>query len=174
MPGNRFGGWIAPIGGHNIPEDGYHAEVACGLEHDGPPCAEWRAKESEGLASDLLERAASANEFLFNAAGQRKSEIGMAPGVVADEMAGGNDAADKRRLRAGMAANEEECGVNAVVGQDIEQTGCPGRIGSIVEGEGEFAWKTGRNEGFAEDPRGRPESSVSAAAGGKGEPGSSP
>ena len=174
VPGDRLRGGVAPIGGHGIPENRRHAEAACSAEHDGPACAEGWAEEANRLAGDLLESKAGASELLFDAGAPRESEIRMAPGVVADEMAGGDNAAHECRLRAGMAADEEERSANAAVGEDIEKAGSPGGVGAIIEREGQFARAKRSNEGFAKNPRARGERGVGTPTRSQGKPASSP
>jgi len=97
----------------------------------------------------------------------------MAPGVISDKVAGGNDAADERWLRSCVVTDHEECGANAVGGEDIEKPGSPGGVGAIVESKGELAGVARRDEGSAKDARGGPESGVSTTAGSKGKAGNS-
>src|ERR1700722_7836325 len=98
----------------------------------------------------------------------------MAPGVIADEVTGGSDAAHECRLRLCIAADKEERGADTVTGQGIQKAGSPGWVGAIVKGEGDLAGTIGRDEGLAKDPRSRRECGIGTPARGKGKPAGSP
>ena len=71
--------------------------------------------------------------------GGGEGQVGMAPGVIADQVPGGQDAPDQRRLGLGKAAHKKEGGTDVVAGQRVEQAGRPGGVGAVVEGERQLA-----------------------------------
>src|ERR1019366_2587397 len=96
-------------------------------------------------------------QFISYATPGGEREIGVAPGMVADEMAAFNDAAHQRFLAVGVLAHEKECGVNAATGKYVEDVWRPRRVGAVVECKCEFSWPWRSNQGAAEDLRsGRP------------------
>ena len=102
--------------------------------------------------------------LLVDAAGGGEGQVGMAPGVVADEVAGGGDLADQRGLGLGAAADEEKGCADIVAGEEVEQAGRPDGVGAVVEGEGQFAGARRGDERGAEELRGGPHSRIGAAA----------
>ena len=109
-----------------------------------------------GFARDLLQSVFGSGEFVQDSMGRGERQVGMAPGVIADDVAGIDDGAGNRGLLGGETAHEKEGCANAVTREDFEETRRPGGIGAVVEGEGQFAGARGRNERSAEDLRGRP------------------
>ena len=67
-------------------------------EDDGTARAKGRAKVTDRRAGDLLECVAGASELLSHARGRGDGQVGMGPGVVADQVPRGVDAADQRGL----------------------------------------------------------------------------
>ena len=62
----------------------------------------------------------------------------MAPGVIADEVAGVGDSAGEFWLGLRKFADHEEGGVHIVLGEDVEEARRPCGIGAVVEGEGDL------------------------------------
>src|SRR5215472_12717564 len=87
----------------------------------------------------------------------------MAPGVVADKVAGLCDAARQLALSFREFAQHEECGMHIVFGKNVQQARCPRRIGAIVEGKGQLSRPSRSDESAAENLRGRPTRSVGVA-----------
>ena len=112
-----------------------------------------------------------ARKLDLDAAGGAIGEIGMAPGVVADEVTGGNDLADEGRLGLGAAADHEEDGVDIAAGQDFEKTRSPSGVGAVVEGKRQLAGTLRAGEHRSEDPRAGPHGRIRIAARGKAESG---
>lgn len=140
---------LAPVGGYGIPHHGHHPQHPGGVEDMRPAPAKWRPEVADRDTRNVLQRFAGPLQFLSHAKGRGEREVGMAPGMVADEVAGGSDAAHQIRLGLSVTANEEEGGAHIVGGQDVEQARGPGGIGAIVKGEGQLAGATWCNERLA-------------------------
>src|ERR1035441_5177946 len=112
----------------------------------------------------MLESLNGAVELLFDAGGGGQGQVEMGPGVVADEVTGGGNLADKRGLGLGAAADEKEGGANVAAGKKVEEARGPGGIGTVVEGEGEFAGTRRGDERGPEELRGGPQGDIGTAA----------
>ena len=66
------------------------------------------------------------------------AEPGVGLGVVADEVAGGVDAADDLGTLADEAADHEEGGAGVVLGEEIEECVGGDVVRTVVVGEGDF------------------------------------
>jgi hypothetical protein len=91
----------------------------------------------------------------------------MAPGVIADQVAGIDQALHQRRLLFGVPAQEEERSRRMMLRKDVNKLRGPGRVWAIVEGKSQFAWAQGSYEGASEDLRARPQRRILKTAGGK-------
>ena len=100
----------------------------------GTARAEGWAEIANGLAYDLLECVAGAAEFFTDLVRSGAGEIWVRPSVIADYMTAAGDELDKGGLLAGIFADEEEGGFDAVVVEEFEQARCKGGVGAIVEG----------------------------------------
>ena len=100
----------------------------------------------------------------MNVRARSEGEVGVAPGVVADEVAGGDDPADEFRGGVGVAAEEEESGADFVGGEQFEQMRGPDGIGAVIEGKGQLAGPERGDEGGAEELRVGAERRIGAAA----------
>ncbi len=137
--GDAQGRGLAPVVGDGIPEDRFHAEFACGAQHAGTARAEGRTEVADGLAGDLREGVLREAELFADLGGGGEGEVGVRPGVVADEVACLLDAADEVGDDLGVAADEKEGGADVVFGEMVKELGGPGGVGAIIEGEGELA-----------------------------------
>ena len=137
--GDALGGGLAPVVGDGVPEDGFHAERACGAQHERPARAEGRAEIADGQAGDLRDGVLSGAQLFPDFGGGGEGKVGVGPGVVADEVATLLDAADEVGDDLGVAADEEEGCADVVLGEVVEELGGPGGVGAVVEGEGELA-----------------------------------
>ena len=169
--GDFLRGGFAPVSGHGVPEHGGELEFARDAEDNGTAGAVGRAEVANGRAGDLLQCVAGARELFADAVRGGAREIGMGPGVVAEEMALRGDAAHQIRLRRSKAAQQEERGLNAVGSEDVEELWRPGGIGAVIEGERQFTGARGSGECTAKDARGGPTRGVGEASGGKAEAG---
>jgi len=68
----------------------------------------------------LLERVTRPCKLLIDESGRRAGQVGMRPGVIADQVTFSNDPANQRGLLFGKAANHEESSMRAVAGQDVQ------------------------------------------------------
>ena len=96
-----------------------------------------------------------------------EGEVGVVPGVVADEVPGLVDLLDQRALGGGVFAEQEKGGADVVLGEDFEELGGPLGVGAVVEGEGEFVGLARGDEGGAEELGGWPEGGVGVSAAGE-------
>lgn len=165
--GDALGRGLAPVVGDGVPEDRFHAQIACGAQYIGATCAERRAEVADGLAGDLGERVLGAAELLADLGGGSEGEIGVGPGMVADEVAGLVNAADEIGDDLGVAADEEKGGADVAGGQLVEQLRRPSGIRAVVEGEGEIAGALRGAERGTEEARGRPHGGVGVPAEGE-------
>ncbi len=165
--GDALGRGLAPVVGDGVPEDRFHAEIACGAQHVGTARAEGRTEVADGLACDLREGVLSGAELFTNFGGGGESEVGVGPGVVADEVAALLDAANEIGDDLGVAADEEEGCADAVLGEVVEELRGPGGVGSVVEGKGEIAGALGSAERGAEEGGRRPHGGVGVSAEGE-------
>lgn len=149
-------GGFLPVRRHRIPRDGDESKLAGKLQNIGPSGAEGWTEVADRLARNLGKQIAGAGEFVEHVGRPRAREIRVAPGVVADQVAGVGDAASEFRLGLGELAHHEEGCAHVVLGEDVEQTRRPGRVRAIVEGQGELARRSRSNEGTAEDLRSGP------------------
>src|SRR5580692_5521227 len=97
----------------------------------------------------------------------------MRPGVVADEVSGGLDAADESGLCIGVAANEEESGADVMLGENVEQPRSAGGVGTVVKGESEFTGAARGGQRESKELRARRHGGVGVAAGDEAETGES-
>ena len=162
-----IGGGVNPVAGHGVPGDGRHVEFACGVEHVRAATTVGRTKETDGFAGDLRKGVAGAGELVADLEARGAGEVRVAPGVIADEMAGVGDAAGEGWFGLGETAHHEEGRAHVALSEDVEEAGRPGGVGSVVEGKGEFAGAMRRDEGATEELRGGPERSIGEATYGK-------
>jgi len=150
------GGGLLPIRRHGVPGDGDETELTREFEHVGAARTKGRAEVNDRFADDIGEDVAGARDFIehFGRCGAREVRVG--PGMIADEMADAGHAAGELDLGLGELADHEKCGVDVVLGEDVEEARRPCRIGAVVEGEGELARAARGDEGAAEDLRGGP------------------
>jgi len=148
-----IGGRRFPVRGDGIPGDRDHSQIACGAEDKRAARAERGAEKADTFTQDVLERVAGSCEFLGHLLRRGQRQVGVAPGVIADEMARCGDAPHKRGLGLGKAANHEECRLYIVLCKQVNQLGSPRGIGAVIEGEREFAWFAGSGQRFAEELR---------------------
>lgn len=161
---NVFCRWIDPVAGHRVPCNGSEIEAARNAQCSGASRAIRRTKKADGLAGDLGEYVGGARELDADAGGGGAREIGMAPCVVADQVASVGDAACESRLGLGESANHEKRGANVVLSECVEEARRPGRVRAVVEGERELAGTERCDEDTAEDLRGRPHGGVGVPA----------
>jgi len=154
---------LAPVGGHGVPRNRDKAELARESQYIGTASTEGRAKIADGLAGDLRENVARTCDFIEHRGRCGAGEIGVGPGMIADEVAGMGDAARQLRLGPGEFANHEKGSVYVVFGENVEQTRCPCGVGAVVEGEGELAGAARGDERTAEDLRSGPVGGVGKA-----------
>ena len=128
-----------PVGGHGIPEDRSEAKGTRQAQGIGPSRAEGRTEEADGLAEDGLKLVLGAAELQLGFAVGGEGEVGMAPAVVGDLVAGGVHLADEIGLECSVFADEEEGGTGVVAVENLEQPWGPARIGTVVEGESDLA-----------------------------------
>ena len=88
----------------------------------------------------------------------------MAPGVIADQVAGLEDAPCQIPFGFDEVADHEKGGANIVFGQDIEQARSPRGVRAIIVGESELARTARRNEGAAEELGAGPSGGVGVPA----------
>ena len=169
--GDAPGGRLAPVGRHGVPEDGKQAQFPGGLQDGGAAGAKGRTKVADRPAGDLLKAFTGVAELLVNAGAGREGEVGVVPRVVADKMAGGDDAAHEVWRSMGMAAEQEKGGADIVRGEQFEKAGGPGGVWAVVEGEGQLAGPGWGDQRGAEESRARPQSGVDATARSQAGPG---
>lgn len=158
------GGGFAPVGGHGVPRNRAQSELAGKFEYVGAARSKGRPEVGDRFAGDAGEGVAGARELVEDFTGSGAAEVGMGPAVVADEMAGVGDAASERVLGFGELADHEECGMDVVFGEDVEQARRPCGVRAVVEGEGKLARGAWGDESAAEDLRGGPVGGVGDGA----------
>ena len=131
--GNSVSRWLLPIRGHRIPCHGRHSQVMRRLQHGRPAAAKGRAEIAHSLAQDLLEGCARAVEFFVDAARAGEGKVGVAPGMVADEMSFFGDTPNEGRFQLGESSDQKKCPLDSVVKEEVEQVWRPGRVGAIVK-----------------------------------------
>jgi hypothetical protein len=89
----------------------------------------------------------------------------MRLGVVADEMAGGVDAANDILPLAHESANHEERSVSVVVSKEVKERVGGDVVRAIVVGERDLVWIIARDNRVAEELGSRAERSVGQCAG---------
>ena len=94
--------------------------------------------------------------LLVDAAGRDQGQVEMAPGVVADQVSGGDNLLDERRLGLGVAADQKEGCAHVAAGQKFEQARRPVGIGTVVEGERQLAGARRGDERGTEELRAGP------------------
>ncbi len=134
------------------------------FENVGAARAKRRAEVTDGLAGNLRQNVARTCEFVEHVGGSATGEIGVRPGMIADEVAGIRDAMRQLWFCSSEFSDHEEGGAHVVFGKDVEKTRRPCGVGAIVEGESELAGEAWGNEGAAEDLRGWPAGGVGKTA----------
>ena len=71
--------------------------------------------------------------------------------MVPDKVTGGEDLASELGAVANEVADEEECGADVVLGEQIEKLRRVRVVGAVVEGEGKLSGVGAGDEGCAED-----------------------
>ncbi len=87
----------------------------------------------------------------------------MAPGVVADKVAGVGDASSEFQFSLGEFADHEESCAHFVLGQNVEKARRPCGVGAVVKGKREFAGAPRSRQRAAENLRGGPVRSIGKA-----------
>ncbi len=100
-----------------------------------------------------------------------EGEVGVVPRVVADEVAGSDDAAHEIGCGVGVAAEKEERDADIVGGEQFEQTRRPDGVGAVIKSEGQLIGFRRGDEGGAKKARAGAERGVGAAAGRQAYPG---
>ena len=155
-----------PVVGHGVPHDWDESEFAGGAQRGWAARAEGWAKILDWIAEDLLQFAAGAGQLFAGLEFAGDGEVGVTPGVVADQMACRVDSAHQFRLIGGVFADQEERGFDAVRCQRIEQLWGPAWVGAVVEGEGDFIWLVRGGQCAAVDLRSGPARTIGARADG--------
>src|SRR5262245_8454567 len=112
-------------------------------EHREIGLAPGRTKESRGPARRVRDCGVALADLALGLARPAAPQAGVAPGVVAEVVAGLRDAARHLRRSTGAAADEEERGAHLLPLQDVEHARGPLRIGTVVEGERDRATVAG-------------------------------
>ncbi len=153
-----------PICSHRIPKHRGQPLLARRAKHRRPARSKRRTKIFHSNACDLLQRITRALQFLPHATCCSKSKVRMAPGMIADQVAGCNNPPHQLRLGLRMAAHQKKRRLHVVAAKNLQQPRSPHRIRTIVEGQRQFAWARRRNQRFAKNPRPRPQCGISASA----------
>jgi len=149
--GNAVRGRLAPVIGHGVPSDRGQAQFARDAQDNGPARAKRWAEDAYRLADYLGEGVAGGAEFLADTGRGGARKVGMAPGVIANEVTSVGDAADEGRFGLREFPDHEECCVHIVGGQDVEQLRRPRGVGAVVKSECQFVGALGRNERWPEN-----------------------
>ena len=158
------GGGVLPVGGHGVPEDGVETEAAGDAQGLGSAGSVGRTKVADGQAGDLLQSLGGAVNLLIDAAGGGQCQVEMGPGMVADEVTGGDDLADEGGFCLSAAADEKKGGADTAAGEKFEEAGGPDGVGAVVEGEGQLAGARRSDERGAEELRGGPQGGIGEAS----------
>jgi len=161
--GDQLRGGGGPVCGHGVPEDRDEALFAGDAKGRWAACAERWTEVADLRAGDRFELGCGAGELFLDASLAGEGQIGVGPGVIADEVARLVHLADERALGLCVFADHEEGGADVVAGEDFEELGGPAGIGSVVEGERKFVWPWGRNQGAAKELGGGPKGCVGAS-----------
>ena len=157
-------GGLAPVAGHRVPGDGNEAKLPRKLENIRAASTEWRAEEEDGLSNDLGEDVVSPGQLFqnFGIGGSRK--LGVTPGMISDQVTGFKHAPSQVSFGLNEAPHHEKRGAHIVFSKHIEKARRPGRIRTIVVGEGKLSRTARRNQGAAEQLRARPARCIRVAA----------
>jgi len=134
-------GVVAPIIGAKRPHNNRtQARRANGAPKLRPAIAKRRAhtsgrrmKSAESSKDTVL----ASFEFVLDAPGGHPGEIGMLFGVIADAVAAVGDFAHEFGTGAGMKAHKKKRGRRAIAFQNAQESRRAGRIGTVIEGQGE-------------------------------------
>jgi len=144
-----------PVVPDDVPCDRNQAEFASDLQRCRAADAVRWAEVADRRADDLLELGAGASQLFASAAGGGAGEVGMSPGVIADEMACLMGTANERVLCGGELTDEEEGCTNVALCEDVQQLRGPAGIGAVVKGECNFVGLFGSDQGTAKELRSR-------------------
>ncbi len=118
------------------------------------------AQVVDGRADGVFKRTVAVAELLADDAGGLEAEPGVRLGVVADEVAGGVDAAHDLRSLRNEAADHEERSASIVLGEEIEESVGRDVVRAVVVGERYFVGVAAGDDGMAEELRAWAESRV--------------
>ena len=116
------------------------------------------------LAGYLLQSFFGPHQFLAHAARCGERKVGMAPGVVPNQVACLRDAPHQLRFGLRVPAHHKERNPHTMAGEDVEQTRRPGRVGPVVEGKRQFPGPGRRNQHSPKDARAGPHRRIRAPA----------
>ena len=140
-----------PVVAHGVPLNDLEAELCGDAEDHGAAGSVGRAKVVDGSANGVFERAVAGAELFANDARGLEAEPGVGLSVVANEMAGGVDAADDLGTQADEAADHEEGGAGVVAVEDVEERIGGEVVGAVVVGERGFVGVAASDDGVAEE-----------------------
>ena len=166
-------GASAPVAGKQGPHDRAKVEFTRGFRHPGTAQAPRRTKPSRRRASVLGgdDGILAAAQLIPRSSEAHAKKIRMCLRVIAQDVATGVEFANQRGACAGVAANQEKCGVSVVAREQIEQFRRYRRIGSVVKGDRQFARRIRARNGGAEQLRARIRRTISRQARSRGENG---
>ena len=119
--GGQLVGPLLPVAGRGV------AVAVGGAEQQRPPAR--LPLDDPGGAGDLQPGAPFG----------RPGQVGVGVGVVADDVAVVDLLAQELGVALGLLADDEERGRHVLPAQHVEDPGCPGRVGAVVEGQGHDA-----------------------------------
>jgi hypothetical protein len=97
-----------PVARTQVPQHEMLASQRCFLDHARTQSAERRPEMARCYPADVGDRCGAVPDFAPCCSGRLHPWVSMAPGVIADLMAGRNDLAHKIRMTAGVRSNHEE------------------------------------------------------------------
>lgn len=144
------GGLDAPVTGDQGPGDIGQAVAVKNFTQPGAAKTKGRTKPTRFGPEDLLDSRGAAEQFFARFVGSAEKEIGMGVGVIADDVATRGGFLHKIGALADEFADEEESGAGVVLGEEIKEFRCDGRIRAVVEGEGQLIGGSGVRKGGTE------------------------
>src|SRR5437899_1995728 len=133
-----FGGASAPVARDERPHHALQAEAVGGREHPRVAQTKGRTEPTGRGADGFGDGIVAALEFFADVRGRTQEEIRVSFGVIADAVTTRDGLLQKIWNLADEPADDEKGGAGVVFVEEIEKPGSNGRIGAVVESEGEF------------------------------------
>ncbi len=144
--------WL-PVAYDDVPEDDLQVQFSSGAKEIGSACSVGWTEELDRSAEDVFDGLAGCAKLLKDEGVGVARQPGVMHGVIADGVAGGLDLPGECRLSQGVVADEKEGRARLVACKNFKQQGSYGRVGSVIEREGQLGWQGRRDERRAEELR---------------------